>query len=53
VHRRDIKPDNIMLDKWLTLKIGDFGFARAGHQEKGFKSILVCMFVWAWMRICT
>eukprot|EP00918_Siedleckia_nematoides_P097480 GHVU01213648.1.p1 GENE.GHVU01213648.1~~GHVU01213648.1.p1 ORF type:complete len:419 (+),score=60.57 GHVU01213648.1:23-1258(+) len=38
---RDIKPDNIMLDKWLTLKIGDFGFARAGHQEKGFKSILV------------
>ena len=31
-----------MLDKWLTLKIGDFGFARAGHQEKGFKSILVC-----------
>jgi serine/threonine protein kinase len=40
---RDIKPDNIMLDKWLTLKIGDFGFARAGHQEKGFKSILVCL----------
>jgi serine/threonine protein kinase len=38
---RDIKPDNIMLDKWLTLKIGDFGFARAGDQEKGFKSILV------------
>jgi len=30
-----------MLDKWLTLKIGDFGFARAGDQEKGFKSILV------------
>ena len=29
---RDIKPDNIMLDKWLTLKIGDFGFARAGDQ---------------------
>jgi serine/threonine protein kinase len=27
---QDIKPDNIMLDKWLTLKIGDFGFARAG-----------------------
>eukprot|EP00286_Rhodomonas_abbreviata_P010260 CAMPEP_0181326860 /NCGR_PEP_ID=MMETSP1101-20121128/21751_1 /TAXON_ID=46948 /ORGANISM="Rhodomonas abbreviata, Strain Caron Lab Isolate" /LENGTH=415 /DNA_ID=CAMNT_0023435397 /DNA_START=17 /DNA_END=1264 /DNA_ORIENTATION=+ len=38
---RDIKPDNIMLDKWLTLKIGDFGFARAGDQEKGFKSVLV------------
>ena len=38
---RDIKPDNIMLDKYLTLKIGDFGFARAGDQEKGFKSILV------------
>lgn len=30
-----------MLDKWLTLKIGDFGFARAGDQEKGFKSVLV------------
>ena len=40
---RDIKPDNIMLDKWLTLKIGDFGFARAGHQERGFKSFLVCV----------
>eukprot|EP00960_Hanusia_phi_P033707 750609-Hanusia_phi.AAC.3 len=38
---RDIKPDNIMLDKWLTLKIGDFGFARAGDQEKGFRSVLV------------
>ncbi len=31
---RDIKPDNIMLDKWLTLKIGDFGFARAGDQVR-------------------
>ncbi|EKX55355.1 hypothetical protein GUITHDRAFT_160444 [Guillardia theta CCMP2712] len=38
---KDIKPDNIMLDKWLTLKIGDFGFARAGDQEKGFRSVLV------------
>ena len=23
-----------MLDKWLTLKIGDFGFARAGDQAR-------------------
>jgi serine/threonine-protein kinase HSL1 (negative regulator of Swe1 kinase) len=38
---RDIKPDNIMLDKNLTLKIGDFGFARAGDSERGFKSVLV------------
>mmetsp|Transcript_79938 Transcript_79938/g.213900 ORF Transcript_79938/g.213900 Transcript_79938/m.213900 type:complete len:321 (+) Transcript_79938:371-1333(+) len=38
---RDIKPDNIMLDKWLTLKIGDFGFARAGDMDRGFKSVLV------------
>jgi serine/threonine protein kinase len=38
---RDIKPDNIMLDKWLTLKIGDFGFARAGDETKGFRSVLV------------
>ena len=38
---RDIKPDNIMLDRWLTLKIGDFGFARAGDETKGFRSVLV------------
>ena len=41
VIHRDIKPENLLLNSDHSLRLCDFGFARAGDQEKGFKSILV------------
>ncbi len=50
---QDIKPDNIMLDKWLTLKIGDFGFARAGwlYYFILFWRLIIQVRMYLWTRI--